>query len=125
MRPNSLVLPLGICAMLLGCGPAVRLVSPTTPGSAAPILVTRAEQLNDAVGQLVTLQGEVVNSNIPTILGVDVESFDPDLRGQRATATGHAPPVKYNRCREALSEGVQAGAQPERMTMHDAQGATL
>lgn len=78
----------GMLCLLLGCGPGARPLLQTTPANAAPILVTRAEQVKDAVGQLVTLQGEVGNSKIPTILGVDVESFDPDLRGQQATATG-------------------------------------
>lgn len=88
MRPIDFVLGFGVPCLLFGCGRAERPLIQTIQANPAPILVTRAEQVKDAVGQLVTLQGEVVNSKIPTILGVDVESFAPDLRGQQATATG-------------------------------------
>jgi hypothetical protein len=56
--------------------------------SPQPLLITRHDQVEAAVGKLVTIRGEVTNSKIPTMLGVDVESFDPDLRGQPAQATG-------------------------------------
>lgn len=51
-------------------------------------LITDATALDSYVGQLVTIRGEVSNSKIPTILGVDVQSNNPDLRGQFAEATG-------------------------------------
>jgi len=57
-------------------------------GAAKPILITSADQLEAAVGLPVLLRGVVVNSKIPTLLGVDIESSSPDLRGQRATASG-------------------------------------
>jgi hypothetical protein len=46
------------------------------------------DQLSAAVGQTVTLSGVVANSKIATLVGVDVESESPDLRGRAATATG-------------------------------------
>ena len=57
------------------------------PGSTATVL-TSPGQLGTHVGQTVTLRGVVTNTKIPTILGVDVQSDDPDLRGQLAEATG-------------------------------------
>lgn len=52
------------------------------------IVLTKVAELDEYVGQLVTIRGEVADSKIPTIIGVDVRSFDPDLRGQLAEATG-------------------------------------
>jgi hypothetical protein len=52
-----------------------------------PVL-TRHAQLDAHLNELVTLRGEVSNSKIPTLLGVDVSSDEPDLRGQEAEATG-------------------------------------
>lgn len=51
-------------------------------------LITDATELDTYVGQLVTIRGEVSNSKIPTIMGVDIQSDSPDLRGQIAEATG-------------------------------------
>jgi hypothetical protein len=48
----------------------------------APELVVRFE------GKKVCLVGEVSNTKIPQILGVDVSSDSPDLRGMRAEAYG-------------------------------------
>jgi hypothetical protein len=53
-----------------------------------PTVVTNADELDKYVGKLITLRGEVSNSKVPTILGVDVSSDEPDLRGQTAQATG-------------------------------------
>jgi|GEM_PF-2849177 len=53
-----------------------------------PVVLTSRDQLDAHVGQLVTLRGEVSNTKIPEILGVDVQSNHPDLRGQYAEATG-------------------------------------
>ena len=52
------------------------------------MVLTDYAELDAHVGELVTVRGEVSNSKIPTILGVDVQSSDPDLRGQQAEATG-------------------------------------
>jgi len=53
-----------------------------------PLLITRKSDLDGAVNQRVTLQGTVENSRIATLLGVDVESESPNLRGRAAVATG-------------------------------------
>lgn len=53
-----------------------------------PIVVTNASHLEQYIGQEIILKGKVSNTKIPTIIGVDVTSFDPDLRGQMAQASG-------------------------------------
>lgn len=53
-----------------------------------PPVLTLREQLDAHVDELVTLRGEVSNSKVPTIVGVEVGSDDPDLRGEEAEATG-------------------------------------
>ena len=52
------------------------------------VVVANEEELGDYLGQLITIKGEVSNTKIPQILGVDVASDDPDLRGEIAIATG-------------------------------------
>ncbi|MBI3070826.1 MAG: hypothetical protein HYY84_01735 [Deltaproteobacteria bacterium] len=59
-----------------------------TPSGEAPIVVRDASQLGAAVGRLVTLEGVVESSKIATLLSVDVASDAPDLRGEKAVATG-------------------------------------
>ncbi len=59
-----------------------------SPSGAKPVLITSADQLDAAEGLLVILRGVVVNSKIPTLLGADIESNSPDLRGKPATASG-------------------------------------
>jgi hypothetical protein len=54
----------------------------------AAIVITRRADLDAAVGKRVTLEGVVSNTKIPTILGVDVVSDNPDLRGKMARASG-------------------------------------
>lgn len=51
-----------------------------------PMVITKSADVPGAVGKLVTLDGVVENSKIPTLLGVDVE--ETSLRGARAVATG-------------------------------------
>jgi hypothetical protein len=72
---------------LAGCGSDPK-ESDVSAGNARPIRVTRREQLDGALGKLVTLEGEVAWTKTPTILGVDVASDSPDLRGKWAMATG-------------------------------------
>ena len=55
---------------------------------AEPIVITSYSELTAHIGQVVTIRGEVSNTKIPEIMSVDVASFDPDLRGQYAEATG-------------------------------------
>lgn len=55
--------------------------------SQTPIL-TSDKDVDAHVGKVVTIRGTVTNTKIPTILGVDVSSDNPDLRDQIAEATG-------------------------------------
>ena len=52
------------------------------------MVIEAPAQLAGQVGQVVTLHGTVENSKIASLVGVDVASDDPDLRGQEAWATG-------------------------------------
>jgi hypothetical protein len=52
------------------------------------ILITDSSDLEKYVNRIITIRGLVVNSKIPTIIGVDVSSDNPDLRGEVAEATG-------------------------------------
>lgn len=52
-----------------------------------PVLTEKKEVVKH-IGEKVTLVGEVSNTKMPQILGVDVASDAPDLRGKRAEATG-------------------------------------
>ena len=51
-------------------------------------IITDAKELSKHIGEEVTLVGEVSNSKMPQILGVDVKSDNPDLRGKMAEAHG-------------------------------------
>ncbi len=51
-------------------------------------VLTQPSELAGHVGKRVTLRGTVENSRIATLIGVDVESETPDLRGQPAVAEG-------------------------------------
>lgn len=75
-------------ALTLGsCGGAT-VNAPADSHENAPVIVTQADQIDAAVGKIVTLRGSVENSRQATLLGVDIDSDAPDLRGQPATATG-------------------------------------
>jgi hypothetical protein len=69
-----------IVGLLCGCG--------TKNLHSTATILTSGNQVAARAGQTVTLRGVVTNTKIPTILGVDVQSNDPDLRGQLAEATG-------------------------------------
>jgi len=92
----KLLIGLLVPCTLSACGsvgsPSEPVVEETGSGdsSSARIVavVTSADQLDQYVGEVITIQGVVSNTKIPTILGVDVGSFDPDLRGQLAQASG-------------------------------------
>ncbi len=60
----------------------------TKTRTTAPPVITEREQLDRYVGEKMTIRGTVTNTKIPTIRGVDIRSRDPDLRGERAEATG-------------------------------------
>ena len=64
------------------------LLAPACHPAAMPIRITDPAQLASAVGKPVLLEGVVTNTRIATLLGCDVESESPDLRGQRAVAEG-------------------------------------
>lgn len=64
------------------------LMSATGLARAKIPVITVSSELARHVGQVVTLRGMVENSRIATLLGVDIESENPDLRGRMAQATG-------------------------------------
>ena len=51
-------------------------------------IIESTKQLDKYVGKLITIKGTVTNTKIPTIMGIDIYSDDPDLRGQLGIATG-------------------------------------
>ena len=51
-------------------------------------VITKQKEVAKHVGEKVTLVGKVSNTKVPQILGVDVASDGPDLRGKKAEATG-------------------------------------
>jgi hypothetical protein len=60
-----------------------------SPPDGSPPVLTREDQIEAHVGRVVTLEGVVSRSKIPTLLGVDVNAdSEHDLRGKRARATG-------------------------------------
>jgi hypothetical protein len=87
MDLRTIVFAVVACGAGAGCSrsPSIPIVPPLDD---SPLLITRMEQLDAAVGKQVVIQGEVTNTKIPTILGVDVVSNHPDLRGQQAQARG-------------------------------------
>ena len=52
------------------------------------MLIHSRDEVAKHLGEVVILQGEVTNSKQAMLLGVDVESSSPDLRGQEAWAAG-------------------------------------
>jgi len=58
------------------------------PANANPLTIAHPNDVDTAIGLLVTLRGVVSESKIPTLLGVDILSDNPDLRGKPAEATG-------------------------------------
>ena len=82
MKPQFLSII--IILFLLGCS--------TSKKSAAvdkeDITLTDASELDKYVGKEICIVGEVSNTKIPQILGVDVVSENPDLRGSKGMACG-------------------------------------
>ena len=52
-------------------------------------IIESNEQLDKYVGKEITIKGPVSNTKIPSIMGIDIVSDDPDLRGQLGVATGN------------------------------------
>ena len=74
---------IALCFLLAGsCS------SNKTRMDANEIIVTKPEDLEQYVNKVITLKGMVTNTKTPTIIGVDIASDNPDLRGQYAEATG-------------------------------------
>jgi len=65
-----------------------------------PPLLTKHEQLDKHVGQLVAIRGTVSNSKIATIIGVDVQPGE--LRGEECYAVGIL--AKWTTTQEQLDE---------------------
>ena len=66
----------------------LRLMKSSEDDSARIPIITQAGELGAHLGKRIVIRGTVANTKIPTILGVDVQSDDPDLRGQQAEAEG-------------------------------------
>lgn len=58
------------------------------PESIVPTVLTSQDQLEQNIGAIVKIVGVVTNTKIPQIMGVDIRSDDPDLRGEMAMAIG-------------------------------------
>lgn len=65
----------------------ISLATMVQAGEPIPVL-TSGDNLSSYSGQQVILRGVVKNTRIAELLGVDVESEDPDLRGELAEAEG-------------------------------------
>jgi len=78
-----LLLIIGIAFLTQGCGTTKEV----TESNDATIVMDESE-LPNYIEKLITIKGEVSNTKIPQILGVDIVSDDPDLRGKKAMATG-------------------------------------
>jgi len=65
-----------------------------------PSLLTKHEQLDDHIGQLVAIRGAVSNSKIATIIGVDIQPGD--LRGEDCYAVGNL--AKWTTTQQQLDE---------------------
>ena len=51
-------------------------------------IIESSEQLDKYVGKSITIKGAVTNTKIPTIMGIDILSDNPNLRGKLGVATG-------------------------------------
>lgn len=78
---SSLVARLAF-VLAAGCG------APSATAPATPPVLTSADAIEANVGRLVTLEGVVTQTKIPTILGVEIDLDTPTMRGQRARARG-------------------------------------
>jgi hypothetical protein len=75
--------------LLAACGDRLQpSEAPVKTLNQTPILITKSEQIEGAIGKLVTIQGEFRFSKIQSILNVDVDgnSLGPDIPS--AVATG-------------------------------------
>ncbi|MCK6538360.1 MAG: hypothetical protein L6Q84_35760 [Polyangiaceae bacterium] len=84
---HTLVASVGLVLLIMVGGGCCAAHGNLKPAGEPPV-ITDPTQVAGAVGKLVTLRGEVLNSKIASLLGVDVESESPDLRGKPAQATG-------------------------------------
>ena len=58
-----------------------------TADSHVPV-ITSQMNIDAYIGQVISIKGEVANTKIPTIFGIDVKSDSPNLRGKVGIATG-------------------------------------
>ena len=68
-------------------------------------IVTNQSDLDLYVGKVITVRGKVTNTKIPTIIGVDVRSDAPDLRGEIGEATGTL--YKWTVTKEGLEQTIK------------------
>ena len=71
-----------------------------------PPLLTKGTDLDRYVGRVVVVRGELSNTKIPTILGIDVACPDDKLRGKDAYAVGIL--TKWTITQEELNKAFQA-----------------
>jgi hypothetical protein len=63
--------------------------SADNPGNQPPVLVS-TDSLDDHIGRLAVIQGQVSNSKVPTIFGVDVRASD-ELKDNRRMESRFLP----------------------------------
>ena len=74
-------IPALLVLILCGCrGPR--------PQDGRPVVLTDSNEVERHVGQLVTVQGLVLNPGLPSILGVEIAATSPTPLGTYAQATG-------------------------------------
>ncbi len=83
MKRRLILLIVAVLPLIAGCGASEK----AGEGEKA-IIVMNESDLPKYAGILIKIKGEVYNTKIPQIIGVDIESEDPDLRGKKAMATG-------------------------------------
>lgn len=70
-----------------------------------PPLLTESTDLDQYVGRVIAIRGQVSNTKIPTILGIDVVCRDDNLRGKDAYAVGIL--TKWTMTKEQLSKSFE------------------
>ena len=71
----------------ISCG-ATEKVASTVSAKTDPIVIRTEADVANNVGQYVRLEGTVLNSKMPLLLGVDISCDSLDLRNEKAWAEG-------------------------------------
>ena len=67
---------------------ALSLVVLTASAEKKPLIIDSAAEVSKHIGKVVTLRGTVERSKQATLLGVDVDADEGDMRGKEGEATG-------------------------------------